>query len=380
MKKSSKATSPKSLTSAHAALHRWYKANGRHHLPWRQTADPYHIWVSEIMLQQTQVKTVLERFYFPFLEKFPTVEALAQASEQQVLKAWQGLGYYTRARNLHKAAQQLANDAGLVNPASRQPAQRCSMRELVNERGNNKTDYLLSLPGIGQNTAHAILAFGFHQPVPVMEANVKRILARVFALENPSAATLWEKAEALLDRKKPFNYNQAMMDIGSLVCLTKKPHCGACPLNTICAGKENPERYPQKKNAKKTPVRKRSIVLFQNNDGEIFLEKRDGKFLAGLYGFKEYEAGRAIVFDNKKFAAGELKKLGRITHIYSHFTLKAEVYVAATEGGGKGWFTHRTIATLPLSKADEKALALLKPSGRKMAVKRRTQALAVTTA
>lgn len=338
--------------------------------------DPYHIWVSEIMLQQTQVKTVLERFYFPFLEKFPTVEMLAKASEQQVLKAWQGLGYYTRARNLHKAAQQLVNDAGLVNPASRQPAKRRSMRELVNERGNNKTDYLLSLPGVGQNTAHAILAFGFHQPVPVMEANVKRILARVFALKNPSAVELWEKAESLLDSKKPFDYNQAMMDIGSLVCLPKNPRCGECPLSTVCVGKKNPEHYPQKKIAKKTPVRERSIVLFQNNEGALFLEKRDGKFLAGLYGFKEYEAERTIVFDNKKIAASALRKLGSITHMYSHFTLKADVYVATTDGCGNGWFAPKAISALPLSKADEKALALLKPSGRKMAVKRRKRAAA----
>ncbi len=376
MKKSSKAISPKSLGSTHVALHRWYKANGRHHLPWRQTTDPYHIWVSEVMLQQTQVKTVLERFYFPFLEKFPTVEALAKASEQQVLKAWQGLGYYTRARNLHKAAKQLVNGAGLVNPASRQPAKRRSMRELVSERGNNKTDLLLSLPGVGQNTAHAILAFGFQQPVPVMEANVKRILARVFALEQPSAAELWEKAESLLDRKKPFDYNQAMMDVGSLICLPKTPRCGECPLNTICAGKKNPERYPQKKPTKKTPVRERIIVLFQNDGGKIFLEKRDGKFLAGLYGFKEYEAGRTIVFDNKKFAASALQKLGSITHMYSHFTLKADVYVVTTDGSGNGWFAYKTIATLPLSKADEKALALFKPAGRKTAVKRRKQVVA----
>lgn len=352
-------------------LYAWYAANGRHHLPWRKTADPYHIWVSEIMLQQTQVKTVLERFYFPFLEAFPSVEVLAKASEQQVLKQWQGLGYYTRARNLHKAAHIIVRNkkeyGAVCQPRTAAP------HASIAERGQLK-ESLLSLPGIGQNTAHAILAFGFHQPLPVMEANVKRILARVFAMENPSAAELWEKAESLLDRKKPFDYNQAMMDIGSLVCLPKNPHCGDCPLSKICVGQKNPERYPQKKMAKKTPVRERCIVLFQNGDGEIFLEKREGKFLAGLYGFKEYEPGRTLVFDNQKFSAEALQKLGSIAHTYSHFTLKADVYLATAHGNGTGWFDYKTIATLPLSKADEKALVLYTSSQHKTAGKRHRQA------
>ena len=292
------------------------------------------------MLQQTQVKTVLSRFYFPFLEKFPTVEALAASPEQEVLKAWEGLGYYTRARNLHKAAKKMV---GKSFPSTR--------------------DSLLHLPGVGKNTAHAILAFGFHQPVPVMEANVKRILARVFALKNPSEKELWEKAESLLDKKNPFDYNQAMMDIGSLVCLPKNPLCGQCPLAAMCAGKKNPESFPQKKASKKVPVRKRRIVIFENGDGALYLSKREGKFLAGLYSFAEYEGGIAITLGGKTISERQLKKIGDVVHTYSHFRLEAEVFTTPAPKLSGRWHTLSEIEKLPLSKADEKALKLFKMAG-----------------
>lgn len=187
------------LDKFHARLHTWYRQHGRHHLPWRNTDDPYPIWLSEVMLQQTQVQTVLERFYFPFLERFPNIAALAAAEEQEVLKCWQGLGYYTRARNLHKAAR------------------------IVQSTLPETVEALHQLPGIGRNTAHAIAAFAFRQPVAIMEANVKRILCRIFALEKPSEAELWQRATELLDTHNPFDYNQAMMDIGAGVCTPDAP-------------------------------------------------------------------------------------------------------------------------------------------------------------
>ena len=202
----------------HQTIQTWYGPHGRKELPWRQTDDPYLVYISEVMLQQTQVKTVLERYYFPFLEQFPTLTHLAEAQEQAVLKAWEGLGYYSRARNLHKAARQSA-------PAL--PAH---------------YEGLLALPGIGQNTAHAILAFAFRKPVPVMEANVRRILYRFFAQKQATPQQLWELAFTLLDTAHPFEYNQAMMDIGAMVCTARSPP--AMCVHWHRAVKEKTIRYP----------------------------------------------------------------------------------------------------------------------------------------
>lgn len=225
----------KNITDFHARLHRWYKKHGRLSLPWRNTRDPYHIYLSEIMLQQTQVATVLERYYHPFLKRFPTLKSLAAAPLKDVLKAWEGLGYYTRAGNLHKAAL------------------------LSCKNFPKDVEGLIALPGIGKNTAHAIAAFAYHQPVPVMEANVKRVLCRVFALKTPDDKILWEKADELLDRKNPFDYNQAMMDIGSYVCTKRAPKCSECPLNKLCLGQTNPLLYPEPKQKKKVPLRKKKL-------------------------------------------------------------------------------------------------------------------------
>ena len=178
------------LRGFHKRLHTWYAAHGRHDLPWRNTRDPYHIWVSEVMLQQTQVKTVLERYYAPFLQRFPTIESLARAPREEVMKAWEGLGYYSRAGNLQKAAQEVMNGEWWVVNSENTPPLTTHYSQLTR------------LPGIGKNTAHALLAFAYHQPVAVMEANVKRVLCRVFALTAPSDAQLWELAQALVDPAK----------------------------------------------------------------------------------------------------------------------------------------------------------------------------------
>lgn len=167
------------LAPMHRQILEWYHQNGRKALPWRNTGNPYHIYVSEVMLQQTQVKTVLERYYFPFIKRFPTLKALGNAPLDDVLKMWEGLGYYTRAKHLHQTARQISK-----------------MPETI--------EALMKLPGIGKNTAHAIAAFAFKQPVPVMEANVKRILCRIHKLKTPSEKQLWEHAYALIDKKKSF--------------------------------------------------------------------------------------------------------------------------------------------------------------------------------
>jgi A/G-specific adenine glycosylase len=307
----------------HQKIAAWYAANGRRDLPWRNSDNSYHIYLSEIMLQQTQVKTVLERFYFPFLGRFPTLKSLGDAPLDDVLKMWEGLGYYTRAKNLHRTAQQTQGTL----PFS--------------------VEELLRLPGIGINTAHAIAAFAFHQPLPVMEANVKRILCRLHCLEKPSSKLLWYYAEELLDRKNPYDYNQAMMDIGSMVCLPKNPLCDSCPLETICEGKEKPERYPIKKR-RIVPTREQDIIIYSYDD-RIALKQRRERFLHGLWGF---------------YVAGErpcgAEYLGEVAHQYTHFKLKCRVYhYPENRPEQEHYFSLETIKTLAISKVDEKIIKLL---------------------
>ena len=303
----------------HAKIRRWYEAHGRKDLPWRNTKDPYHIYISEVMLQQTQVATVLARYYGAFLKKFPTLSSLAKAPEIEVLKSWEGLGYYQRARNLHKAAKMAAPQLP------------------------DNLEELLALPGIGQNTAHAILALAYHKPVAVLEANVKRVLARYYAL--PVAG--WEQAAELLDRKHPFIYNQAMMDIGAMICTPKLPKCEECPLASGCLGKTDPVLYPVKKQMKKVPVRERSVLVAVNQRGHIALAKKEeGRLLSGLYGFPQSEEGQG-------------KKIDEVVQHYSHFTLKAGILLQKTKTKEGQWYTLAQIAKLPLSKLDQKVLKIV---------------------
>ncbi len=333
--------------SFHHALHTWYQAHGRRELPWRNTDDPYTIWVSEIMLQQTQVKTVLERFYHPFLTAFPTVHALAEAPESAVMKQWEGLGYYMRARNLHACARQIVREH--------------------NGRFPDDPKALERLPGIGKNTAHAIAAFAYHVPVPVMEANLKRVLSRIFAIRDVSSASgikqLWNRAHKLLDQDNPFDYNQAMMDIGATICTKSRPLCTDCPANSVCKGKDDPEAYPAPKRKKPTPVRERVILVITNAEGAYYLYKRTTRFLGGLYGFPEMEIadGLALLEDVTH------RDLGHITQTYSHFQLQAELYLVdyaalsekAPDLPPGDWYAKDAIVELPLSTADIKVSALL---------------------
>lgn len=330
------------LSAFHSALHRWYAIHGRRDLPWRNTDDAYAIYISEVMLQQTQVQTVLARFYHPFLRRFPTLQALAEAPREAVLKQWEGLGYYSRAANLHKAAQ-------LAAP------------ELPRD-----VNALMLLPGIGRNTAHAVAAFAYRQPVPVMEANVKRVLCRVFALETPSPEALWEHAFHLLDSAQPFDYNQAMMDIGAMVCTRRAPSCVSCPASGICAGKANPHRYPTAKVKKITPIRKFRVVVWSDTSARIYLTPRDTAFLGGLYGFAEYPAeAETVSFMNRAY---DLQKsgllLGEVSQTYSHFRAEAEVWRMEldSQGENEGWYSLPQIQTLALSGIDHKIMKLVSNS------------------
>ncbi len=330
-----------SLPAFHRALSRWYKAHGRHELPWRITRDPYAIYVSEIMLQQTQVATVRERYYGPFLERFPTIAALAAAPAREVMKSWEGLGYYRRAAHLHEAAKR---------SKGKLPA-------LV--------ETLMALPGIGRNTAHAVAAFAYGTPVPVMEANVKRVLCRIFALKTPDERALWEKAELLLNRKHPFDYNQAMMDIGAMVCTKRAPRCDICPAATICKGKISPESYPAAKAKKQVPVRGRIIAVFTDGAGQYFLAPRATRFLGGLYGFVEADADAlSVTFMGRIYPLAGAKLLGAVSQSYSHFTLDARVVLLKMKGqmrkaAGMIKANLAEMKRLPLSRADQKVADLL---------------------
>jgi A/G-specific adenine glycosylase len=212
-----------------STLLRWYRHHGRD-LPWRRTRDPYPILVSEFMLQQTQVSAVLP-YYEKWLQRFPNFAALARASEAEVLHAWQGLGYYARARNLHSTAKRVVNRHRGRFPKS--------------------IEQMEQLPGLGQYTAHAVATFAFDQSVAIVEANTSRVLSRLFDLRIPIDSTagrnaLWSRAASLVPEESATHYNSALLDLGALVCLARKPKCGICPVKKFCRAK-NPESLPIKR-------------------------------------------------------------------------------------------------------------------------------------
>ncbi|MEJ2500106.1 MAG: A/G-specific adenine glycosylase [Campylobacterales bacterium] len=312
-------------TPLHDALLHWYERHGRHTLPWRNTDDAYKIWISEIMLQQTQVKTVLERFYFPFLERFPTLSSLAAAPLDDVLKQWEGLGYYTRAKNLHRAAQLCAPHLP------------------------DTVEGLLRLPGIGKSTARAVASFAYGTPVPILDANVKRILYRFYGRRNADEKTLWKLAEKLFDPAHPFEFNQAMMDIGATLCLPRSAACDRCPLQAGCKGAvRDPLRYPAPKQKLTKPVRRRHLIVSVDG-GRYGLYQRTGNFLHGLWGFDE---------QSEAPAAGE--PMRSIVQVYSHFRLEADVWRCEERREDLTYFSLDEIETLALSGADRKVLSQLR--------------------
>jgi len=321
----------KALKNIHDNIQTWYKTHGRLDLPWRTTDDPYHIYLSEVMLQQTQVKTVLERYYFPFLNKFPTLKALGDANLDDALKMWEGLGYYNRAKNLHRTAQILSEQGQARGIAPTLPSD---------------IEELIQLPGIGKNTAHAVATFAYKKSVPIMEANVKRILCRLYELKMPTDKELWQIAYDMVDKKNPFDYNQAMMDVGATLCTPKNPACEVCPLRDICQGKENPTLYPTKKK-RVVPTREQNIMLYAYN-GKLSLTQRKGKFLHRLWGF-----------ENTEVPLCTSEYIGEVTHAYTHFKLICKVYVYdEIDAEQNSYFTSGEIRKLAISKVDDKILKL----------------------
>jgi len=255
-----------------SGLLRWYRRN-RRDLPWRRTSDPYAIWVSEVMLQQTQVTTVLP-YYERFLERFPNVSSLARAAEEQVLGQWSGLGYYRRARSLHAGAR--------------------AVMERHGGRVPNDPESLLQLPGVGRYTAGAIASIAFGLPEPVLDGNVRRVLSRLFALRSPREPWLWELASQFAQGSAPGEANQALMELGALICKPKGPRCPACPLRRRCkaraAGRQ--EAYPSPR--PRQPTERLTVAVAWIPRGRKVLIERptDGSPLRGVWDLPALEHPR----------------------------------------------------------------------------------------
>ena len=299
-----------------ARLIRWHAAQGRHDLPWqtdwRTLGDPYRVWLAEIMLQQTQVATVIP-YYARFLERFPTLATLAAASPDEVMAQWSGLGYYARARNLHRCAQVLVNEYGGTFP-----------------RG---PEALAALPGIGRSTANSIATCCFGARVPILDGNVKRVFCRAFGIEGfPGAAPverrLWQLAIELMPARGGETYNQAQMDLGATVCTRGRPACARCPLDDICvarAGGRTAE-LPAPRPRKAVPERALTLLVLRDAAGRVWLETRPP---AGIWGglkcLPELPPGLAPAEHARRALGCELDAVSpglTFNHVLSHFRLR----------------------------------------------------------
>ena len=282
----------------------WQKAHGRHALPWQNTRDPYRVWLSEIMLQQTQVATVLA-YYERFVARFADVRALAAAEPGDVLASWSGLGYYSRARNLHRCAQVVVAEHGAEFPTT--------------------SNALARLPGIGRSTAAAIAAFCFGERVAILDGNVKRVLARLLAFEGDLAEVraereLWDAATALLPARDIEAYTQGVMDLGATVCTTRSPHCLLCPAREICAAMHagTPERYPVKSRRGVRGRREHVWLELRWRDAVWLVERGTSGVWAGLWSLPEL----ASMDDVAAMTAGwpgEAEILDPFVHVLTHF-------------------------------------------------------------
>ena len=289
-------------------LIRWQHQHGRHDLPW-QGADAYRVWLSEIMLQQTQVATVIP-YYQRFVTAFPDIPALAAASEEQVLTHWSGLGYYARGRNLRRAAQLIVEQYGSEFP--------------------RQYEQILELPGIGRSTAAAICALAWHERRAILDGNVKRVMARYCGISgSPSEKTveaqLWQQAEALLPQRDVARYIQAQMDLGATLCTRSKPKCGECPVHSDCVAFQSGQvsELPTPRPRKVVPERHTTFLLLLHGN-DILLEKRPG---SGIWGglwcppqFDDEEAAKDW-FVRNGMTASQGERLETFTHTFTHFKL-----------------------------------------------------------
>jgi len=336
----------------------WYDRSGRD-LPWRRTADSYHIWLSEIMLQQTGVNAALP-FYQRFLEHFPTISVLAAAPVERVVEQWAGLGYYSRARNLHRAAQIVVEKHQGAFPDD--PRQ------------------ILALPGIGRSTAGAIGAIAFHRPTPILDGNVRRVLCRLFSLQEPPRSPaaerrLWSWAEALTPEERPGDYAQAIMDLGALLCTPARPDCAVCPLADLCRARQSGKEreIPVRQRKKPVPLVEEVGILL-NRKGRFLVRRRPLEGLLG--GLWEFPTTRVAAEEGPEAAAARLLAelgfradplpAGTVRQTYSHFRLALGLYLGElTEisrtrtTDEETWLSPAELVDLPLHGAHKKALPFL---------------------
>lgn len=290
---------------------KWFDQHGRKNLPWQHNRSAYRVWISEIMLQQTQVTTVIP-YYERFMERFPSVEALANAPQDEVLSLWTGLGYYARARNLHQCAKTVTSQYHGQFP--------------------DTVEALAELPGIGRSTAGAIVSLAFGKPAAILDGNVKRTLARYHGVFGWPGATsvakkLWDHAEEHTPKTRNQDYTQAMMDIGAIICTRSKPKCEQCPLQKGCYAYENGaiDELPGKKPKKDKPVKSvQMLMLRQKNSDQILLTQRPPSGIwGGLWSFPELDCSSdAREFVNRHFGKSEQStQLESYRHTFSHYHL-----------------------------------------------------------
>lgn len=305
--------SKKSAEQFAANIVTWYHKQGRKHLPWQQNKTPYSVWISEIMLQQTQVATVIP-YYERFMTSFPTITDLANADEDTVLHHWTGLGYYARARNLHKSAKIIANEYHGIFPTN--------------------IEQVIALPGIGRSTAGAILSLSLNQHHPILDGNVKRVLARSYLVEGYNGLSkydkaLWQLSETLTPTKETANFNQAMMDIGATVCTRSKPQCTICPVEKSCLAKASEQQalFPQKKPKKKIPEKNTIMVIprvTNDKSTKVLMHKRPPTGIwGGLWCFYEISETNELesLLTSLNLTESKQYPLKEFRHTFSHFHL-----------------------------------------------------------
>ena len=311
----------KQLLHSQTNLLSWYATDARDTLPWRQTSDIYHIYLSEIMLQQTQVSRVETEYYPKFLQAFPTLKSLSEASLEEVFSLWSGLGYYARAKNLHETAKLMPN--GLPDTQ----------------------DALLKLPGIGKYTASAICSFGYEQVVSVVDTNIARVLARFFAKEQVKDKELWQLADTFLNHKDTRAHNLALMDLGAMICTPKNPKCNVCPLLDDCKGRETPDLFYKRK---KTVYVDKTLyygVCIENEKIAMYTSKE------GMYKDMLELASFDTPTDSMDF-------LGTFKHSVTHYRLEVYVYLIDRQERDVVWIDIKNLENAPISSLTHKALKI----------------------
>lgn len=340
-----------------AALLRWF-ARRKRALPWRrEPRDPYHVWLSEVMLQQTQVATVVP-YFERWLLRYPTLQALAQAPLDDVLKAWEGLGYYSRARNFHKAARVVQSELGGAIP--------------------DTVEALLRLPGVGRYTAGAIASLAFNRRAAVLDGNVRRVLSRLFALGG--SADLWQLAESLAPARGAGAWNEALMELGATICTPRAPKCAECPLRPQCRALAlgEPERYPERVRKPATPHHHVLTAVVSRADGCVLMGQRPPEgLLGGLWEFVSSDFRASSPPDDAaslvRARTGlsiwpQVTELGSVRHAFTHFKITRQIVaVRAVRGNAKPagyaalrWMAVGDLGSLALTRSDQKIFALLK--------------------